>query len=61
LKNSCVSWMKVRHMRSKCSECSEELKAVYPLNEKTYVDFLICPKCKIAYDPKNLKPIAHVI
>jgi len=48
-------------MRSKCSECSEELKAVYPLNEKTYVDFLICPKCKIAYDPKNLKPIAHVI
>ncbi|MEM4480834.1 MAG: hypothetical protein QXG58_06300 [Candidatus Bathyarchaeia archaeon] len=46
----------------KCPKCGEKLEAVYPLDLKTlWVDFWICPKCKTAYEPKKLKPIAHTI
>jgi len=46
----------------KCPKCGEELEAVYPLDLKTlWVDFWLCPKCKTAYEPKKLKPIAHVV
>jgi len=44
----------------KCPRCGTELKAIYPLDLKTlWVDFWECPKCKIAFNPKTMKPIAH--
>jgi uncharacterized C2H2 Zn-finger protein len=46
----------------KCPRCGTELKAIYPLDLKTlWVDFWECPKCKIAFNPKTMKPIAHTI
>jgi rubredoxin len=45
-----------------CPKCGARLEAVYPLGLKTlWVDFWMCPKCEIAYEPEKLKPIANVI
>jgi Zn-finger nucleic acid-binding protein len=49
-------------MLPKCPKCGVELQPVYPLDLKTlWVDFFVCPKCNVAYEPKNLKPIANII
>jgi hypothetical protein len=43
-------------------ERSLRQSTLYPLDLKTlWVDFWLCPKCKTAYEPKKLKPIAHVV
>jgi uncharacterized protein with PIN domain len=50
-----------------CPKCGMELRTIYPLDSETLKaiyplkDFLMCPKCKIAYDPKTLISIAHII
>jgi ribosomal protein S27AE len=54
--------METEKNRPKCPRCGTTLNPIYPLNLKTlWVDFYICPKCGIAYNPKTMKPIAHVI
>lgn len=44
-----------------CPKCGTELRGIYFLGDKRHLDFLDCPKCKIAYVPDTMKPIAHVI
>jgi len=46
----------------KCPKCNTTLKRIYPLGDTSQgVDFLACSKCEIAYHPKTLKPLAHIV